>query len=690
MTPEGAATFVGEIAELRPNSILLVTDRSLPFRSRANIRIHDASLDGEVVFAEGSRLAFTFPTTPEVFEAIEAIESESKAAPTIERAPDLLAAIDDALASYVTAELPIVPFDARPLPPSIHAGLLEASSPLEELGWCLTLLADRPLVVAASGALRTPVTMRVRDFEIELEATPVGAGWVGLRALDRDVVREAVGEMRDVFADLFDERPPTLEADGETVRCSERQVARLREENAVTVRSAPLPVGAVRRLVIVAPGQPDTPVEGTVAYVGNGQVGFTLRTPEAAPKREPMKFVGPLDAPRLIEGREDGYLHVLSKALAERGRWTITAEGDTGSVRLWVDDGRVVFTHATPTEDGDRIGERLVAARRVPRHVVAEALESAEPGTPIGAALLKDGRVSSADLNRALREQTVARAARPVAMTKGVLTISAWTEPPVEGNLLAVSPGGVRSAIVRRVAKDATTHELRDGMAPYGGGTVTIHLERLEPGFRLNEREMRVMTQAARDPVSLEALLRSRGLRPAESATLALLGRSLGFIDFERGAGTGDLSRPDTSTGDLERRVEQLEDGNHFDALEVHWAASHQEILAAYEQAKGRLSARTKLSTRGAALRSKLLDHVEEAFKVVGRRTSRQRYREELFSKDERRRAAEHLIEQAELAVLRSDVDGAELALDAAEELAQLPQIARLKHRCRSLREGAL
>lgn len=704
VTPEGSSSFTGEVLELRSNSILLSTDHELAFRTRARIEVGPATVDGEVVFAEGRRLAFTFPTTPEIFEAIEALDAIENTGDLPASEPDVLAAIDEALASYVTAELRIIEsVPRRPQPPNVEGGALDPGDPLDQLVWCLTLLSERPLVAQVTGPLQTPVKFRLPGAILELDATPAGAGWVGLRPRDAGAVRVVVQKMSDVFDDVVGAELPELGPDGHTVTFNARQLQQEQEDGTLTVRSAPLEIGEVRRLELRAPGQPDTSVQGIVIAVDDGEVTFSIEdsTPEApaseaapvhivASSFEPVPFDGPLDAKRLVASGPTNYFDALSKALALRGRHVLKIEGDGRTVQLWTDDGRVAFTTADPVDEGDRIGERLIAARRVTKHEVAEALESARGGVPLGGVLLRDGRVSSVDLNRTLREQTIARVGVPAQMKRGRLSVMPWSEPAVEGRLLAVSPGGVRSALLRQVAAEQTTHELRDVFEAQAQGVLTVHLERIEPGFRLNDRAMRVVTNAARDEMTLDAFLRSRGLKPVESATLALLGHALGFIEVGAAARGATTERTDTKTRDLEKRVERMSGADHFDVLEVHWAASHQEILAAYQRMTKQLEGRGASSPRAATLRAQLLQRVEEAFAVVGRRTSRERYRKENFSEDQRRRAAEHLIEQAELCVLRSDAENAELALDAAAELAALPQIQRLRHRCRSLREAAI
>lgn len=627
VTPAEGSAFTSEVVELRPNSILLSTDHSMAFRARARIEIGAACLEGEVVFAKGNRLAFTFATTPEVFEAIEALDADETTDDLLRDEPDVLAAIDEALAKYVTAEIRVPPLASPARPPTILGGRLEAGEPIDHLVWCLTLLSDRPLLTSVSGPIETPVILRVLDRDLELEAMPAGAGWMGLRPTNVEEVRSVVREMSDVFA-----------------------------------RHAEMP--------IAAPAPPAPVVE-------------------ASPPEAPLVFEGPLDAGRLLDGHGSSYFDALSRALARRGRWIATVEGDGLGVRMWIDDGRVVFTSTTPALDEDRLGERLVATRRITRSVIEEALAAEESDAPLGATLLRTGRISNVDLNRALREQIIARVARPATMRRGEISIAPWSEPPVDGRLLAVSPGGIRSAVVRHVAKDASTQALRELLEPYAHGAVTVRLERIEPGFRLIEQEMRVLTHAAREPSVLNALLHARGLRPGASAVLVLLGHALGFLSLTR-VGTEGPSVSESSTSDLLVRIAQLEEATHFDVLEVHWSASHQEILAAYQNAKAQLKNRNSTSPKAAALIAQLRDRIEEAFHVVGRRTSRARYRSEQFGADERRRAAEHLLEHAELAVLRSDVEAAELALDAAEELAPIPEIARLRQRCRSLRDATM
>src|SRR5688500_8242582 len=68
--------FMARVSELRPNSILLDLDRPLQFRDHVVIDLLGTELRGEVIFAGEREAAITFPMTPEIFDLIEAVESE--------------------------------------------------------------------------------------------------------------------------------------------------------------------------------------------------------------------------------------------------------------------------------------------------------------------------------------------------------------------------------------------------------------------------------------------------------------------------------------------------------------------------------------------------------------------------------------------------------------------------------------
>src|SRR5688572_22558962 len=122
--------FVARVTELRPNSMLLSVDRPLQFRDRVKIDLLGTELEGEVVFAADREAAVTFAMTPEIFELIEAVESERD-----EPAFD---------------EEKVV---APALPALAEDGALDAADDLEMLAHLLALVSGRSIVARVDRSL---------------------------------------------------------------------------------------------------------------------------------------------------------------------------------------------------------------------------------------------------------------------------------------------------------------------------------------------------------------------------------------------------------------------------------------------------------------------------------------------------------------------------------------------------------
>lgn len=708
--PKDADAFTCEIEELRPNSILLSGAKELPFRSHAEIEVSGAKLDGEVVFAADGKLALTFPTTPEIFEAIEAIESEASEDEEDAETPDtqaendiphddILAAIDNSLASYVTAEVAIASPATLGRSPTVRKGALVAEEDIDRLAWCLALLSDHPIVARAEGIAPSSVKLVVGDHTLMMSAERVGGGWLGLVARDREAVKVAVRDLRETFDGLVEDPLPSLESDGVTVRfASKSQYKKQKKANldngALVVLSGPIPAGATRLLKLVVPGLDPMEATGTATYQADGTVGFSITdltsvapttTGDIPQITADLQFKGPTDIAQLLKPGPGTYLDSISKLLANPGRSVVYVRGgDDVTLRLWLDSGRLVFTARQPIDESNLIGERLMAARVVQKSAIEEAIENHERGRSIGAFLLEKGHVTTTELHRTLRAQMIQRAAEPALFEFGHIEVKPWDEPPIRGNLLAVSGGSVLAHIVRQCVGTTPLEKTRDALDPLGDCRVDVHLDRVETSYRIRDNELKALTSAAREETVLKMFLRTRGVKPAEIVTLVLLGRALGFLEL-RGQETADIGQP-TVSADLEEVATRLDTGNHFDVLEVHWAASHAEILEAFERAKQRTHPKRARNPEEGAVLAKIRDKVKIAFGVVGQRKSRMEYRKKIFDERERKRAAKHLIEQAELAVLRQDPSAAENMLDAADELATLTASKRLRVRCQQLR----
>jgi hypothetical protein len=172
---------------------------------------------------------------------------------------------------------------------------------------------------------------------------------------------------------------------------------------------------------------------------------------------------------------------------------------------------------------------------------------------------------------------------------------------------------------------------------------------------------------------------------------------SMGLIRFTDGDA---IRREKTSVGrepsafvrvnkDLDERLALFHGMNHFEVLGVHWSAHHRNYRSAYEEAKREFNLRRdpyKDAPEEVLRKVKaVLAILEESYKTLSDPASRGMYRKQLFDKTERQYAAEMLVKQGEVALMRGDRVG---AIESLETAVELDPSARNRNLLMSAREG--
>ena len=805
--PEGDPPFPAEVVELRPNSILLRSERALDFRSKVLVEVVGARLRGEVVYSNDGQLAVTFPVAAEIFDIIEAVDAALDAEPRQDPAPDVMAAIDEALALFASADLPTLGQpetltstvdlpDAKELPsvPAPHQnhllirdGAVEVPVPAEALGVCLLFHAGRSVVARVEGWLPSTVHLIVPDGPVALDATFLFEGWASLQALDRESLHHAIHALQPalripepprrtdtlVFVEPSEEvrvtedlpvmsddpsgeeritdgeavgspseTPradgyPILDDDDRTVRFSshEQFVAQYEEnlsKQALVVQMMPIATTATRAFVLAVPGASPIEVLARAVFPRDDSVGFALERfdsirgqlkalAEGTAPPSPVDssasktshqtidgYDGPLTPPedpkalmelkaRRPESLFDvggSYLRTLDFVFGRRLDCVLEVREVPTIIRIWIQAGRVVFASREPEKGDGRLGRRLLADRAISQRGLLEALELARTsGQALGSLLIEQGMLRREDLNRALRAQTVERLTAPIGFDRGTLRIQPWFAPPVQARWFPVSGDALLAEAIRERLRHITAEELESKLFDDLGRDVIVDLSAIEPRYRIREKEHRVYSRAATTPLPLRHLSRFVSAGQIESLRLVILGAALGFVRLGEtrsdDASTHTFSRPHQSASGLEQRLKHLEEVDHFEALGVHWAAPHHEIIVAYKREIHLLNKLPRQSdARSRELARRLRDRIELAFKRVGNRSHRITYRSRVIPPEQLENAGEHLLDQAELAVVRERADEADSHLDMAEELLGARAVRRLREAVRELRAG--
>ncbi len=727
--PPSGEGFIARVTQLRPNSILLAIDRPLQFRDRVKIDLLGTELDGEVVFAAEHEAAVTFAMSPEIFELIEAVESE-KEAPAEEGVSDLS--------------------NGPALPVLDPKGVLEVADDVEMLAHLLALWSGRPVVVSSPVPPEQAI-LRHAGVRIEVHATALSGELYSLRLADRTAAADGIRRLKASLDAVVGAAPrsepspdpltePLLEEDGRTVAFSSHaqyaeQYRINLEKGALVARAAPLPPGTQRELQLMIPGAPAVAVSAQVMFQGPGTLGFSLSlndTVKAALKvaaEEPGKLALPMSfmdvtgsvslprsnsGPRLspaigyevdlktkleveellsftasrpkdIAGAKGSYLRAIDFLLSSDLDLRLRLTGEE-EICLWLYRGRVVYATRAPEKAEDVIGRRLIASRAVTRAMIDTVVPEIEPSRPLGALLVEKGKLTQDALNRELRAQIVDRAAAPSGFAQGRLQVLGWSEPPIRTKLLPVSGRYLVLELIRNELRKWTQEELTSGLAKQFDLEVRIDLSGIDSSLRLGQKEHRFYQRVAQSPASLGAIGTLGGAGPSEGLRLCVLGCALGFARLAKVDREKILEKQRHTTEDI--LTDQLERSSHstpFEVLGIHWSATQREIRNAFDNERKKLMMRRREDESTRELVQKIERKLEEALRTLNSSGERKSLRDASADAMERQHAAEHLVQQAEIAIFREELEVAADLLDTADEIFAVRRAKQLRARLRDV-----
>ena len=253
-----------------------------------------------------------------------------------------------------------------------------------------------------------------------------------------------------------------------------------------------------------------------------------------------------------------------------------------------------------------------------------------------------------------------------------------------------------------RVRLDHINATELEGLFGAGLGRTVIHatdVDTIATSLQLLPRDLRFLelqvdgSRTVHDAVLGSALGRLASLR------LVALGLSLGFVRYadQRGQtehrSTRQVNRVSPALKNLQKQLEEkrllVQSQNHFERLGLHWSAHHRSYRAALDQTLQELDPAAPplaaASDETKAVARRIRADLEASFKVLNDPEQRSKYRKKLFDPTEREYAADMLIKQGEVALMRGDRMQAIECLETAVELNATPRNRAL---LMSAREG--
>ena len=383
-------------------------------------------------------------------------------------------------------------------------------------------------------------------------------------------------------------------------------------------------------------------------------------------------------------------LHLFEYIVRQQWKGVLTVEKGDETHRIWMHEGSVAYIESKPYEEQKSLGRILIGLKKVTEVHLRDGLEKAKKSQrSLGRTLVLLGVVKRTDITAALREQVRLKMDACFGWSTGRYEWTPWTEPPGQADLVLTRGIGVMARHIRNRLDHLSLADVED-LFGRGLSRTVAHasdVDQIATSLQLAPRDLRFLelqvdgTKSAHDAVTGSPLGRLASLR------LVALGLVLGFVRYTDQA----APRQRTSTGTdaagqaakkliakLKDRLSTTKQQNHFDRLGVHWSAHHRTYRAAYEAAAEEFNlSRPPLKdapNEARGLAKQIRAELDSAFKALNDSNQRPSYRKQLFDSTEREYAADMLVKQGEVALMRGDRVQAIECLETAVELSATPR----------------
>jgi hypothetical protein len=512
------------------------------------------------------------------------------------------------------------------------------------------------------------------------------------------------------------------------------------------VESSPIPLRTKKKLAITVGGRATgLSADAEVVFADAGKVGFMVTNgADLIPKLEHFLASGPPPAeegtadvgsledsgigaavvpfkgkvaPPLTMGRildfhamrvedeselaETTVLQLFDYLVRHDARGVIEVESGADRLSIWLHEGSVAFVVKKPLEEHLALGRLLINLKRLNEAGLRQALETAKQAKkPLGRTLVAMGLIKKADLSTAVREQMRVVLDAGFAWKSGRYEWQPWREPPGEADLILTKGIGILAHHFRGryEALGSSEMEILFGQNMPRRAAPSDDLDRLAGVVQLQPKELRfIQHQLDGTRPMNDAVL---GSPIGRLASLRLIGvlLSLGQLHFTDGKqkimreATSVRREPSTFVRlkkELQERLGMFKGMNHFEILGVHWSAHHRGHKQAYDKLKKEFDP-TKAPIRDTtddirAIAKEINDLLDAAWATISSPEKRQSYRKELFDKTERQYAADMLVKQGEVALMRGNRVA---AIEALETAVELEPSARNRQLLASAREG--
>lgn len=393
-------------------------------------------------------------------------------------------------------------------------------------------------------------------------------------------------------------------------------------------------------------------------------------------------------------------LQLLEYLVRQGEKGVLSIESKKETQTIWFHGGSVAYMRETPFDEQTSLGRVLISQKKLNDAALREGLEKAKASKkPLGRTLVLLGTIRKSELTSALREQTRLKLDKTFAFESGKFEFGPWREPPGDADLVVTKGLGLLARYLRSRYDEYNYAELEVIFGANMNRRVEheTDFESIATSLQLQPKELRFLELSLDGQRTIhDAVL---GSPAGRLGSLRLVGMclSMALIRFSDG---NAVRREQTQVGrepsafvrvrrELDERIALLRGMNHFEVLGVHWSAHHRNYRVAYDNAKREFNLRkAPYKDAPADVQTKVKEIVrilDGSYDTLNDATQRVSYRKQLFDQTERQYAAEMLVKQGEVALMRGDRVG---AIESLETAVELDPSARNRNLLLSAREG--
>ncbi len=385
--------------------------------------------------------------------------------------------------------------------------------------------------------------------------------------------------------------------------------------------------------------------------------------PAAAPVAAAPAAAAPAvdGVPAGVEPRRTGeltpesYRRVLMDAYKEQFRGVIQLDHSLGTTTLFCERGGPVQVRDDPVVVEECLGVLLTRAGRLDEAQLKASLEAMnETGKLQGEVLIEQGLLTFPVLVMALMKQTEMKVLRLHEQAEGSFAVYPLERHRTKFITPPLKVPAVLFKMMRAKFDEVTGEQIAELQRPYLDLYSRVVIDFPVDDLQLKKTEQEFLDILGRRSYRLRQIYSVSNLGRQATALNLLALIELGILQFDKEEDKTQVM------GNLESKLQTkhraIQDQNHFEQLEIHWAARDKDVESGYARLKEEWEAigeGVTLPPELAQMRAEILETLETAYEMLRDKQSRQTYRAEHYEAQQIQFSADIFFRQGEMLMIK-------------------------------------